>query len=53
LRSHLKIVGAGRVTCSKFYTEGQQILGDIVHNLIARDFCTPGIKTHTYLDNES
>jgi fructose-1-phosphate kinase PfkB-like protein len=35
-RSHLKIPGARRVTQSKFHTEGPQILGAKVQNLVAR-----------------
>jgi hypothetical protein len=42
-RSHLKILGARRVTWSKFRTEDPQILGATVQNLVARDFCTPGL----------
>jgi len=35
-RSHLKVLGTRRVTCSKFRTEDTQILGDTVKKLVAR-----------------
>jgi len=34
-RNHVKILGAQRVTLSKFHTEDPQILGIIVQNLVA------------------
>ena len=43
-RIHLKIMGVGRVTSSKFLSEDPQILGDTVQNLVAttiRRACAP------------
>jgi hypothetical protein len=34
--SHLKILGTGKVTWSKFHTEGPQILGATVQNSVVR-----------------
>jgi hypothetical protein len=40
-RSHLKILGASRMTRSKFHTEDPQILGVTVENLVTRaTWCT-------------
>lgn len=38
---HFKILSTIRVTRSKLHTKDQQILGITVHNLVARDLCTP------------
>jgi len=35
MRSHLKILGVRRVTCSMFLIEDPQILGALVQNLVA------------------
>jgi len=35
MRSHLKILGTRRVTCSMFHIEGPQILDATVQNLVA------------------
>jgi len=35
-KRHLRIVGAIRVTCSKFHSEDPQILGTTVESLVAR-----------------
>ena len=35
-RSHLRILGTGRVTRSKFHTDDPQILGATVQNPVAR-----------------
>ena len=38
---HLRILGAERVTRSKFCTEDPQTFGATAQNLVARDLCTP------------
>jgi hypothetical protein len=44
-RSHLKIVGARRVTCSKFNTDDPLVLGAIMQNLFATATWRPGCFT--------
>jgi len=41
-KSHLKILGASMVSWSKSHTEGPQILGALVQNLVARETWRPG-----------
>jgi hypothetical protein len=41
-RSHLTIRGAKMVTCIKFHTEGCQILGTSVQNVVAVTIRCPG-----------
>ena len=53
-KSHLKILVARRVTCSRFNTEGPQILGATVQNIVARAnwhpvLCTPDVLRLTHL----
>jgi hypothetical protein len=48
--SHLKILGAKRMTSSIFHTEDSQELGATVHNIAiwepgAQDLCTPVLTT--------
>jgi hypothetical protein len=38
----LKILDARRATCSNFHTEGPQILGASVHNLVSKTTWHPG-----------
>ena len=40
-RSDLKILGARRVTCSRLHTEGPQISGDTMQNLVAQTTWRP------------
>ena len=40
-RSHVKILGARKVTCSKFHIEDPQIIGDSKHNVDAMATCAP------------
>jgi hypothetical protein len=40
-RSYLEILGARRVTCNKFHTQGPQILGATVKSLVATATCCP------------
>jgi len=49
-RSHLKILGARRVTCGKSHTKGPQILRATVQNLVSRVaqvLCTPELYFHS------
>ena len=41
-RSHLKILGARRVTRSEFHTEDSQILGTIIQDLVTSATWHPG-----------
>ena len=43
-RSHLKILGARRVSKRKSYSQHPRMLGATLQNLVARNFCTPAIK---------
>jgi len=45
---HLKILGAGRVTWSKFHTENLQILGATEENVVVLDLCTPDLRATAY-----
>jgi hypothetical protein len=45
-RSHLKILGVGNITCSKFHTVDTQILGATVQNSVASVIWYPGLVHH-------
>ena len=41
ISQHLKFLGAGRVTCSKFRTEDPQVLGATIQSSVAQAACCP------------
>ena len=41
---HLKILGAGSVTWSKFHTENLQIVGATEENVVVLDLCAPDLR---------
>jgi hypothetical protein len=49
-RNHLKILGARSVAWSKFHTEGPQILGATVKNLVARATWWPAVCAPLFWD---
>ena len=44
-RSHLRIVDAWTVICSKFCAKDPQRVGATAQNLLARNLCAPALNT--------
>jgi hypothetical protein len=51
-RIHLKILGATRVTRSKFRTQDPQILGTTVQHLVGRGVCTPDLSNDIVISSD-
>ena len=50
-RTHIKILGAKRMTRSKFHTENPQTFGARVQNCVTHDLCSPDTTRNNRCEN--